>query len=68
MQNSEKFDSKNLKLQPVNLLETSRDTAGVHQRLAESLHKVFNVSSFVTTQPVKCNGSRPVGAHFLKPS
>ena len=34
--NSEKFDSETSKLQPVNILETSRDTAGVHQRAADS--------------------------------
>ena len=37
MQNSEKFDSKTSKLQPVNLSEMSRDTASVHQRAADSL-------------------------------
>ena len=31
------LDSETSKLQPVNLLETSRDTAGVHQRAADSL-------------------------------
>ena len=36
---SEKFDSETSKLQSVNLSESSRDTAGVHQ-------KVFNVFSF----------------------
>ena len=45
-QNSEKFDSETSKLQPVNLSETSRDTAGVHKRAADS----FNTESlpFVT--------------------
>ena len=33
----EKFESETSKLQPVNLSETSRDTAGVHQRVADSL-------------------------------
>ena len=28
--NSENFDSQTSKLQPVNLSETSRDTAGIH--------------------------------------
>ena len=37
MQNSERFDSKTSNLQPVNPSETSRDTAGVHQRAADSL-------------------------------
>ena len=37
MQNSEKFDSETLKLQLVNQSETSRHTAGVHQRAADSL-------------------------------
>ena len=36
-QNSEKFDSEISKLYPVNLSETSRDTASVHQRAAHSL-------------------------------
>ena len=36
-QNSEKFDSETSKLQPVNLSETSRHTAGVHQRAADIL-------------------------------
>ena len=36
-QNSEKSDSKTSKLHPVNLSETSRDTASVHQRVADSL-------------------------------
>ena len=35
--NSEKFDSETSKLQLVNLSEMSRDTAGVHQREADSL-------------------------------
>ena len=35
-QNSEKFNSKTLKLQPVNLSETSGDTVSVHQRVADS--------------------------------
>ena len=36
-ENSEKFDSRTSKLQSVNLSETSRDTVGVHQRVADSL-------------------------------
>ena len=39
-QNSEKFDSETSKLQPVNLSETSGDTAGVHQRSADSLKSI----------------------------
>ena len=39
MQNSEKFDSETSKLQPLNLSETSGDTAGVHQRAADSLQR-----------------------------
>ena len=35
--NSQKFDSEFSKLQPVNLSKTSRDSAGVHQRVADSL-------------------------------
>ena len=35
-ENSEKFDSKTSKLQPVNLSEMSRDTAGVNQGVADS--------------------------------
>ena len=35
--NSENFDSETSKLEPVNLAETSRHTAGVHQRVADSL-------------------------------
>ena len=38
-QNSEKFDSKTSKLQPVNLSETSRDAAGVRQKVAYSLQR-----------------------------
>ena len=41
-QNSEKFDTETSKLQPVNLPETSRDTAGVHQRAADSLESLCN--------------------------
>ena len=37
MQNSEKFDSKTSKPQPVNLSELSRHPACVHQRVADSL-------------------------------
>ena len=37
MQNSEKFDSETSKPQPVDLSETSRDTAGIHQKEADSL-------------------------------
>ena len=37
MRNSGKFDSEISKLQPVNLSEASRDTAGVHQKVADSL-------------------------------
>ena len=40
MQNNllnEKFNSETSKPQPVNLQETSGDTAGAHQRLADSL-------------------------------
>ena len=36
-QKSETFDSETSKLQPVNLSETSQDTACVHQRVADSL-------------------------------
>ena len=39
-QNGEKFDSETSKLQPVNLSETSRDTAGVHQRAADLLQSL----------------------------
>ena len=49
-QTSQKFDSETWKLQPVNLSEASRDTAGVHQRTVYS-SKVHNVSSFGS----KCN-------------
>ena len=35
-QNSEKFHSETMELQPINLSETSRDTAGVHQRADDS--------------------------------
>ena len=35
-QNSEKYDSETSKLQPVNLSETSWDTAGVHHRATDS--------------------------------
>ena len=38
-QKSEKFDSETSKLQPVNLSETPRDTARVHQRVADSLQR-----------------------------
>ena len=46
---SEKFDSKTVNLQPVNLSETSRDTACVLQRAADSFQsfKCF----FLLTQP-----------------
>ena len=37
MQNSEKFACETSNLQPLNLSETSKDTAGVHQRAADSL-------------------------------
>ena len=37
MQNNGTFDSEISKLQSVNLSETSRDTASVHQRAADSL-------------------------------
>ena len=36
-QNSENFDSEASKLQPVNLSETSKNTAGVNERAAYSL-------------------------------
>ena len=36
-QNSETFDSETSKLQPVNPSETSRHTAGVNQRAADSV-------------------------------
>ena len=36
-QNSEKFNSETSKLLPVNLSETSRHTAGVHQSEADFL-------------------------------
>ena len=49
--NSEKVDSETSKLQPVNLSETSRDTAGVHQRVADFLMFL----PFVTAQTLKCN-------------
>ena len=39
-QNSEKFDSETLKLQPVNLTEKRRDIVGVHQRVADSLQRL----------------------------
>ena len=39
-QNSEKFDSETLKLQPVNLSEKCRDIVGVHQRAADSLQRL----------------------------
>ena len=38
-QNSEIFDSETSKHQPVNLSETSGDTAGVQQRTADSLQR-----------------------------
>ena len=34
---TEKFESETSKLQPVNLSETSRDAAGVHEKVADSL-------------------------------
>ena len=34
---SEKFDSQTSKLKPANLSETSRHTAGVHQRVVDCL-------------------------------
>ena len=43
-QNSEKFDGKTSKLQPVNLSETSGDTAGVHERATDSLQSFFLLS------------------------
>ena len=51
---SEKFNSETLKLQPVNLSETSRDTTGVHQRAAGSLQKFLMLLPFVTTRPLEC--------------
>ena len=33
----QKFDSETSKRQPVNLSETTRDIAGVHQRVVDSL-------------------------------
>ena len=33
-----KIESETMKLKPVNLSEKSRDTADVHQRVADSLH------------------------------
>ena len=39
-QNSEKFDSETLKLQPVNLSEKRQDIVGVHQRAADSLQRL----------------------------
>ena len=37
----EMFDSETSKLQPVNPSETSTDTAGAHQRAADSLQNLF---------------------------
>ena len=37
MQNSDKFDCETSKLQPINLSEMSRDTASVHQGVADPL-------------------------------
>ena len=50
------FDSETSKLQPViiNLSEMSGGTAGVHQRVADSL-QVLIFCAFVTTRPLKCN-------------
>ena len=39
-QNSVKFDSEPLKLQPVNLSEKHRDIVGGHQRAADSLQRL----------------------------
>ena len=39
-QNSEKFDSETLELQPVNLSEKCRDIVGAHQRAADSLQRL----------------------------
>ena len=39
-QNSEKFDSKTQKVQPVNLKEKHRDIVCVHQRAADSLQRL----------------------------
>ena len=53
-QNSEKFDSETLKLQPVNLSEKRRDIVGVHQKAADSAKIIISLPS-VTTRPLKCN-------------
>ena len=45
LKKGEKFDSETSKLQPVNLSEKSGDTAGVHQRAADSSQS-FNDSYF----------------------
>ena len=47
--NFEKFDSETSKLQSVNLSETPGDTAGVHQRAADSLQSFQPDPSSVMT-------------------
>ena len=48
------FDSETSKVQPVNLSETSRDTAWYIKEILTH-YKVFNVSSFFTTQSLNYN-------------
>ena len=53
---SSKIDSETSKLQPINLSKPSGDTAGVHQKAADSLQiKFLMFFPFVTARPLKCN-------------
>ena len=54
-QNSKKFDSETSKLQPVNLSETSRDTASAHQRAADPLQSFKCFFLLSLPDPLKCN-------------
>ena len=51
--NSEKFDSKTLKLYPVNLSEKRGDIVGVHQRAADPLQRLYSL--FLLSQPDPLN-------------